>query len=156
MPRLEQLPEATRNALLTLPVQVNHGAPWTPPRRSLAETRLALVSTAGLHQRGDPPFQNGDPSFRAIPADAREGDILQSHTSLSFDRTPAQRDLNVIFPLDRLRELQTAGEIGSLAPTSYSFMGAQRDASRIEQETAPQVARLLLDQGVETVLLVPV
>ncbi|MGD9893740.1 MAG: glycine/sarcosine/betaine reductase selenoprotein B family protein [Dehalococcoidia bacterium] len=156
MPSLDQLSEVLRNSLLTLPVPVNDGAPFRPLPRPLAECRLALVSTAGLHLRGDRPFSGGDPSFRDIPAESSANDVLQSHTSISFDRTPALQDLNVIFPMDRLRELAAAGAIGSLAPTFYSFMGAQRDTTHIDCETAPAVAERLLAEQVDAVLLVPV
>lgn len=156
MPSLDQLSEVLRNSLLTLPVQVNDDAPFRPLPRPLSECRLALVSTAGIHLRGDRPFSGGDPSFRRIPAESRANDILQSHTSISFDRTPALQDLNVIFPVDRLRELAAHGTIGSVAPNFYSFMGAQRDTTRIERETAPEVAERLLTEQVDAVLLVPV
>lgn len=157
MPRLDRLSDVLRNTLLTVPVQVNDTAPYTPLARPLSACRLAVVSSAGIHLRDDRPFAaGGDPSYRVIPATSRQGDILQSHASISFDRTPAQRDINVILPLDRLRELVARGELGELAPNWYSFMGAQRDTTRIETETAPEVARRLLAEQVDAVLLVPV
>jgi D-proline reductase (dithiol) PrdB len=156
MPRMEDLSDVQRNALLTLPVQENQSAPFRPLHRPLSRSRLALISTAGLHLRGDHPFTNGDPTYRVIPSDTGAADILQSHTSLSFDRTPALRDLNVIFPLDRVQELVERGELGGLAPSFYSFMGAQRDASRIERTSAPEVAEHLRSERVEAALLVPV
>jgi len=90
-----------------------------------------------------------------IPATSQKGEILQSHSSIGFDRVPIMQDLNVTLPLDRFRELAEEGAIGSLATNCYSFMGAQRDASRIESETAPEVARLLLDDGVDAVFITP-
>ena len=155
MPRLDRLPEINRNTLLTFPAPVNETAPCTPVRKPLAECRVALVTTAGLHLRGDKPFVPGDPSYRVIPMISEQGDILQSHSSIGFDRVPVQQDLNVTLPLDRFRELLEQKAIGSLASNAYSFMGAQRDAGRIEQETGPEVARLLLDDGVDAVFMTP-
>lgn len=155
MPRLDRLPEIARNAVLTLPVQINETAPFTPLRRPLAESRVAIVTTAGLHLRGDRPFVAADPSYRIIPSQSATKDILQSHTSIGFDRVPIYRDLNVVFPIDRLREMAARGEVGGLGPNFYSFMGAQRDPIRIQTETAPQVARRLMEEGVDVVLITP-
>lgn len=155
MPRLERLPEISRNSLLTLPVPRNEGSPFTRPARALSASTLAVVTTAGLHLRDDTPFGGGDPTFRVIPSDTPAGDIIQSHASIGFDRVPVIRDLNVTVPLDRLRELVARGELGGVGPHCYSFMGAQRDWSRIEEETAPAVAARLREEGVDLVLLTP-
>jgi len=155
MPRLDRLPEIMRNTLLTLPVPVNAGAPFTPLRRPLAQCRVTIVTTAGLHRREDHPFGPGDPSYRAIPSATRDAEIIQSHFSIGFDRTPALRDINIVFPIDRLRELTQRGEIGSLAPNFYSFMGAQRDTTRIQQESAPDLARRLVAEEVDVALITP-
>jgi D-proline reductase (dithiol) PrdB len=155
MPRLDRLPEISRNSLLTLPVPRNEGAPFTPLSKPLANCTLAVVTTAGLHLRGDRPFGGGDPSFRVLPSDTAAGEILQSHTSIGFDRVPVIRDLNVTLPLDRLRELVARDALGGLGLNCYSFMGAQRDWSRIEGETAPAVAARLREEGIDAVLLTP-
>lgn len=155
MPRLDHLPEISRNSLLTLPVPQNETAPFTPLRRPLADCRLAVVTTAGLHLRGDRPFRGADPSYRVIPATSRTDEVVQSHASIGFDRVPVIRDLNVTLPLDRLRELVARREVGRFGPNCYSFMGAQRDWSRIEQETGVEVAARLADEGVDVVLLTP-
>jgi D-proline reductase (dithiol) PrdB len=112
------------------------------------------VTTAGIHLRGDAPFTGGDQSFRVIPADTQPSDIVQSHASIGFDRTAFQRDINVVFPMDRVREFVARGEIGSLSRTYFSFMGAQRPPyDRLLQHTGPEVARRLRADGVEVVFL---
>ncbi len=155
MPRLDRLPQINRNNLLMLPVQVNDAAPFTVPAKPLPACRLALVTTAGLHRRADRPFGPGDQTYRVIPADTPALDIVQSHTSLGFDRVPIMRDLNISFPIDRLRELVARGELGGLAPTHYSFMGAQRELGRVERETGPEVGRRLRDEGVDLAFITP-
>ena len=80
---------------------------------------------------------------------------MQSHTSIGFDRTAIIEDINVVFPLDRLREMVDEGRIGSLATSFYSFMGAQRDVKPIKERTAPEVAALLVADHVDVVLLTP-
>ena len=155
MPRLDRLPQINRSTLLTFPAQVNETAPFVALGKPLAACRLAIVTTAGVHRRGDRLFGPADQTYRVIPSDTPALDVVQSHTSLGFDRTAIMRDLNVSFPIDRVRELAARGELGPLAPNSYSFMGAQRDAARIEGETGPEVGRRLRDEGADVALITP-
>jgi D-proline reductase (dithiol) PrdB len=155
MPRLDRLPQINRNNLLTFPAQVNATAPFAAPARGLAACRLAIVTTAGLHRRTDRLFGPGDQAYRVIPSDTPTADIVQSHTSLGFDRTAIMRDLNITFPIDRARELIARGELGGLAPNCYSFMGALRDTVRLEGETGPEVGRRLLEEGADVALITP-
>jgi D-proline reductase (dithiol) PrdB len=117
--------------------------------------RLAIVTTAGLHRRDDRAFSPGDQTYRVIPSDTAAADILQSHTSIGFDRVPIMRDLNISYPVDRLRELVARCELGGLGPNGYSFMGALRDAPRVESETGPEVGRRLAEEGVDAALVTP-
>lgn len=155
MPRLDRLPPLNRNNLLMLPVQVHDGSPYTRPAKPVSACRLAIVTTAGLHQRDDRPFGPGEQTYRVIPSDVPAAGILQSHTSLGYDRVPIMRDLNISFPIDRLRELVARGELGGLGPNHYSFMGAQREVVRIERETGPEVGCRLREEGVELALVTP-
>ena len=155
MPRLDRLPQINRNNLLTFPAQVNEGAPWVALGKPLSACRLAIVTTAGLHRRGDRPFGPGDQTFRVIASDTPTADVIQSHTSIGFDRVPIMRDVNISFPIDRLRELVARGALGGLAPNSYSFMGAQRDCARIQDETGPEAARRLSEEGADVALITP-
>ena len=82
----------------------------------------------------------------------RGADLIQSHVSIGFDRTAIQRDLNVVVPLDRLRELVEDGTIGGIGPNVYAFMGAQRPPYMALEENAAVVGRRLRDEGVEYVL----
>ena len=155
MPKLDQLSEIQRQSALFFPCLEHDDAPWATFKQKLSQSKLGLVTTAGLHLRGDKPFEGGDPSYRLIPSDASANDVVQSHASIGFDHTGIYRDINLAFPLDRLRELAVTGTIGSLAANYYSFMGAQRDPTKIIEETAPEVARLLKREEVDAVLLVP-
>jgi D-proline reductase (dithiol) PrdB len=120
----------------------------------LALRRVAIISTAGLHRRGDRPFQPGDGSYRVIPADTQAADLVMSHISVNFDRTGFQQDHNVVFPIDRLRELAAAGAVGSLAAVHYSFMGAFPPEAA--KPHARHLAGLLKADKVDAALLVPV
>lgn len=155
MPDLDQLPDRLRQLLVNRPVQVNEACPVTMPRVPLSSARVAVVTTAGLHLSTDRPFEREDPSYRVIPSDARPADVLQSHTSIGFDRTAAQRDLDVVFPLELLRTFAGSGLIGELAPRLFSFMGAQPDPEWAMPKTGEQVAARLRADEVDIVVLTP-
>ena len=97
----------------------------------------------------------GDPSWRRIAADADRAGIEANH--LHIDTGYVERDLNVALPIDRLRELAAAGEIGSVAPTHYSTMGFQgNDTSVLTNESAPAIAAAMKSEEVDLALLAPV
>jgi D-proline reductase (dithiol) PrdB len=141
--------------LLTRPVDVHHDTPFTPPRAPVGASRLALVTTAGLHLRGDRPFTVDDPTFRVIPAASRPADLVSSHTSIGFDRTGQTKDLNVVFPLDRIGELVARGELGGVAAHHYALLGAQGDSTRVAAASGDELARRLREDGADIVLLSP-
>ena len=138
--------------------------PWASLRKPIAESKVALHSTAGLSMKSDEPFdmeferQNpmkGDPSWRALRADATSATVDVNH--LHIDTGYIQRDLNVALPLDRLRELVAEGVVGEVAGTHYSTMGYQgSDTSELERTSAPEIAQAMRRDDVDLVLLAPV
>ena len=156
MPRLDQLGEIQRNHVLMFPCMEFDDTPWAPWTKKLSESKVAMVSTAGLHLRGDQPFVGGDQTYRVIPSSAKANDIIMSHTSIGWDHTGFYRDLNLAFPMDRLKELEQQSVIGSLAEDYYSFMGAQQEPVKILEETGPDVARRMKAEEVDAVFMVPV
>jgi D-proline reductase (dithiol) PrdB len=124
---------------------------------ALARRRVAIVSTAGLHTRGDKPFGAGAASmdYRVIPGAVQAGDLVMSHMSVNYDRSGFQEDWNVAFPLDRLKELASEKIIGSIAAFHYSFMGAVSPVTNYEPK-ARELAALLKNDKVDAVLLSPV
>lgn len=153
MPRLSELSAEAVAALERLPLQSFDETAWVPPPQ-LADSRVAIVSTAGLHRREDPVFQGGAIDYRIIPGEIESGDLLMSHVSANFDRSGFQQDAEVVFPLNHLRALATADEIGSVATWHYSFMGATDPARMVE--SGHEVGRLLREDGVDAALLIPV
>jgi D-proline reductase (dithiol) PrdB len=153
MARLTDLPAAMAERLAALDCPSFTTTPWVegPP---LPQRRVAVVSSAGLVVRGEPPFRGRDADYRVIPTATRPDQLLISHISINFDRTGFQEDWNVVFPLDRLRELAAAGAIGSVATTHYSFMGATDPV--LMEDNARDVAGHLKKDGVDAVLLSPV
>ena len=121
----------------------------------LAERRVAIVTSAGLHRRDDRNFSLRDLSYRVIPGDIATADLVMTQSSVNYDRTGFQQDVNVVFPIDRLRELENAEEIGEVADYHYAINGAGWLPHEIEP-TARELAGLLKEDGVNAVLLVPV
>ena len=154
MVRMETLSPEEQQMLMRLPAPSFNTNPWaTAP--ALEKARLAIITTAGLHTRNDRPFQI-DPNdfYRVIPGDVQANDLVMSHLAASFDRSGYQRDWNVVFPLDRLREMVAEGIIDSLASFHYSVSSVHTK----EEFDAPmrEIARLLKKDNVNAVLLLPV
>lgn len=153
MARLNQLPDPLRTIVAGLECPAFETNPWVegPP---LSARRVAIVSTAGIHARDDRPFEIMSGEYRIIPGDTPTNDLVMSHTSPNFDRTGFQQDLNVVFPLDRLRELAELGVVGSVASFHYSFMGAADPGSM--ESAARDLAGVLKKDNVNGVMLVPI
>ena len=122
---------------------------------ALARARVAIVTTAGLRADGVAAWPDGQ-GF--VVLDGAERNLTLAHTSPNFDRTGVAVDLNVVYPVDRLDELAAQRTIGSVADSHIAFMGAQLDhtLTTLRLDTGPAAAKLLLDDGVDVVLLTPV
>ena len=153
MVHLNEMPEKIRNALLNQDLPDFETTPWAegPP---LSERRVALIATAGLHRKDDAPFVAGSGEYRIIPDDTDMGDLLMSHISTNFDRTGFYRDLDVVFPIDRLRELRDESVIGSVASRHFSFMGAT--PPHLMEPLAHDLAGILREDAVDGIVFCPV
>ncbi len=160
MAELSDLPLKWRLFLKTYPWRRIDPVPWTPMRVPLAKARVALVSSAGLvlpdQPRFDETIKGGDPSFHEIPCDADSSTLIDTHRSETFDHTGIHSDPNLGFPIDRIRELAEEGAIGSVNRRHLMFMGSITAPGRLTNATAPAAAKLLIDDRVDAVLLVPV
>lgn len=133
--------------------------PWIVPASPLGESKLALVTTSGIHHVDQAPFdmsdEKGDPSYREIDGETIFDGFKITHDY--YDHADAEKDPNIIFPLERLNEIAREGKIGKIARTHYSFMG-HIDGPHIAtlvQETAKEVAEKLKNDQVDLVLLTP-
>lgn len=155
MVRLADLADYEREHLLAKNLPPLGPPAWTAPSKLLSEMRVALITTAGLHFRDAPAFELADASFRPIDGAENADDLVMSHSSVNFDRTGFAEDVNLVFPIDRFRELEARGAIGSLASVHYSFMGAGHLPAAYEAG-ASQVAGMLAQDEVDAVFLTPV
>lgn len=153
MARLEDLPEPTRTVVATVPCPSFDTQPFvTGP--ALAGRRVAIISSAALIKRGEAPFAFGSTEMRRVPASWAAGDILTCHPSIAHDRSGFQRDINVVHPVDRLRELAAEGVIAGAADTHYTIMGSSDGAAM--GEAADQIAGQLRQERIDSILLSPV
>ena len=136
--------------------------PWKPLQKPIRKTTFALMTSAGISMKTDPPFDVerekkeplwGDPTSRKIPTSARETDIDVNHLHINTDYI--KQDINVILPLQRFREFERQGLIGRLAATSYSYYGFQLNPKVLLEETIPGVVSSMKAEGVEATLLTP-
>jgi D-proline reductase (dithiol) PrdB len=136
--------------------------PWTPLSKPLSQCTVALLSSAGLALKSDTPFdqegerQNpwwGDPSYRILPKDATQEQVRLYH--MHIDPAYAEQDLNCLFPLQRLQELESSGRIGRVSPRHYSIMGYILNPQVLLRETVPALIRNLKEDLADVVVLVP-
>lgn len=137
--------------------------PWTALTKPLSESKVALLSSAGIALDDDAPFDQegerrnpwwGDPTHRVIPRGTTEGEVGVYH--LHIDVRPAQQDLDCVLPLRRLDELVEAGVVGAAADSHYSMMGYILDPRELLEETTPKMIARLHQEEVHALLLAPV
>jgi D-proline reductase (dithiol) PrdB len=161
------LPGSFANYYKALPIEKAESIPWTPLAKPIEECCFSLVTTAGLYVKGKEPSFDldgerknpfwGDPTYRTISRDVKQEEIGVAH--LHINGADLETDLNIALPVHRFLELEAAGEIGSLAPTSYSVMGYQSNppnTNEWENRYGPEMAARMKEEGVDAVLLTPV
>lgn len=160
MARIEDLPLWLRGTLKIYPWRRIDPLRCAPLRKRIANSRVALVTTAGLVPPGSHPFdesiRGGDYSYRVIAANADIQALGEFHRSESFDHAGITKDRNVALPLVRLHELARSSEIGEVAPRHLSFMGSITAPGRLMKRTAPEAAGLLVQDRVDIALILPV
>lgn len=133
--------------------------PWTRPTKPLRLAKLAVVTTSGIHHSHQQPFDmsdpGGDPSYRELNGATLFGDFRITHDY--YDHGDARKDPNIVFPLDRLRELVEERILGSLAKTHYALMGHidGRHIATLVEKTSKEIASRLKREQVDLVLLTP-
>ena len=152
MVRWEDIPKALRANMRTRSAPFEH-TPWVDAPK-LTDARVAIITTAAIHRFDDRPFTGHEGDYRVIPGDVEYGELSMTHSSVNFDRSGYQQDVNVCFPLNHVRTLMASGEIGSVARWHYSFMGST--APQRMEPAAKEVSQLLLGDNVNLVLLIPV
>ncbi len=157
---ITRFPALARPFIANYQAQEAPGAiPWTVLQKPLDECQIAVVTTAGVHHRQQAPFDmqdpDGDPTYRQLDTSSIRSDFAITHDY--YDHRDAERDLNIVLPLDRLDELVDEGVLGRLADRHFGFMGhiTGRHMTTLVETTAPEVAARLKADRVDLVLLTP-
>ena len=125
---------------------------WAPVTKELKDMKVALATAAGVHLKTDKRFNlAGDTTFREVPDTAHSSDLMVSHGG--YDNADANKDINCMFPIDRLHELAKEGYIGSVAEFHYGFMGGGGDQEAFTNSTGPEIAKKLKEENVDAVIL---
>lgn len=125
---------------------------WTPVTKKLEDMNIALVTAAGVHEKNDNRFDlAGDFTFREVKDTTPSSELMVSHGG--YDNGDVNKDINCMFPIDRLHELAKDEIIKSVAPVHVGFMGGGGDQEKFKTETGPEIAKLLKEEGVDAVLM---
>lgn len=125
---------------------------WTPVTKELKDMTIALATAAGVHLKSDKRFNlAGDTTYREVPDTTKVEDLMVSHGG--YDNADANRDINCMFPIDRLHELVKEGFVKAIAPVHYAFMGGGGDQTAFTERTGPEIARKLKEEGVDGVVM---
>ena len=132
--------------------------PLAALQKPLAESRLTLISSCGVHAKADPPLDVchpfGDFRFRRVPSASRHEDLIIHQ--LKYPHDDADVDINVIFPIERLQELASEGVLGSLTENFFSFIGYNMDPERFERTVAHDIAEAVVqEERADIALLAP-
>jgi len=115
--------------------------PFTPFERELSKSTIAIVTAGGVHLKNQEAFkisdELGDLTYREIPQDADSSDLMVSHHH--YDHRDADEDINVVFPIDVLRDLQAEGFIGEVAKKHIGY-GYSQQLKAMYEGTAREIA----------------
>lgn len=136
----------------------NESAPWAEFDKSLTESKVAVISTGGLYVKGDKPFEienrkDVDESFREIPLNIEPDQLEIAHEH--YEKRYANKDINTVFPIERLNELVKDGFIGEVSNYNFSITGYIPEPDQI-YATGEEIALNLSKLEVDAVLIVPV
>lgn len=154
--KLPKLAEQTSKHVT--PVEVE-GTPWTPMTKPLSECKVGLVTSAGVHLKTQNEFDmddpDGDSTYRELPSNTKADEYMITHDY--YDHIDADRDINVVFPIDRLKELKEDGTIKDIAETNFGLMGhiVGSHLDKFINISTQEIAQKLKDQGVDVVVLTP-
>ncbi len=131
-------------------------SPWAPFDKPLKQSCIALLSSAGISLDNQEPFEPwavNDLSFRKIPKDTPQEKLKLHHNY--FDHRDALKDMNCVFPIERLWELEQDGSIGKMAPLAITLgMGRLYKRTALQEETVPKILEVLKEQESDALLLV--
>ena len=133
-------------------VPITPPAGWTPVKKELKDMTIALATAAGVHHKSDERFNlAGDFTWRKITDQMKSDELMVSHGG--YDNGDVNKDINCMFPIDRIHELAKEGFIKACAPVHAGFMGGGGNQEKFKHETGPAIAQMFKEEGVDAVIL---
>ncbi len=136
---------------------INNTAPLTRLDKPLDQCRVSILTSGGISHCSMPGFDpdaRNDHRLDTVPADVNSSDFDINDSY--YNHSDAEKDLNCVFPIDRLRELAEAGVIGTTAPRFWSgFMGRIYNRTKVLTESAPAFANQLKEDAVDILIAAP-
>ncbi len=139
--------------------RTSEAVPWKPVKKALSDSTVALITTAGVHHPDQQPFDmndpDGDPTYRILDPQTIVSNYTITHDY--YDHRGADRDVNVVLPVDRLKQMEDAGFIGGISKRHFGFMGhiTGRHVIDLIEKRAPEVAQMLIEDETDVVVLTP-
>ena len=125
---------------------------WTPVTKELKDMTVALATAAGVHHKEQVRFNlAGDFTWRKVLNEWPSNELMVSHGG--YDNGDVNKDINCMFPVDRLNELAAEGFIKAVAKTHAGFMGGGGNQEKFKNETGPEIAKMFIEDGVDAVIL---
>lgn len=125
---------------------------WAPVTKALKDMSVAIASAAGIHRKDQERFNlAGDFTWRKIENTVSTSELMVSHGG--YDNSDVNKDINCMFPLDRIHELARAGFIRACAPVHAGFMGGGGNQEKFRHITGPQIAEMFKSEDVDAVIL---
>ena len=136
---------------------MNDKIAWNILKKPLKESRISLLTTAGVRYKSDKPFitdcENTDSSYRMISKKGSNEEYIIDH--LHYDHRQADQDVNCVFPIDALHVLHQEGSVGSVADYHFGLMGCISNTDILIKKTIPKILNLLIEDSVDCVVLTP-
>jgi len=134
----------------------HNDSPFVGLDKPLKKNRISLISSAGIFLDGQEPFDPwavNDLSLRIIPKETAPERLRLHHNY--FDHRDALKDLNCVFPIQRLRELERSGNIAEMSSSAITLgMGRLYQRTALQRQTVPRIIRVLKREKADAALLV--
>lgn len=116
--------------------------PFTPLEKPLAQSRIALITTAAPHKegagdQGPGAAYNASAKFYSVYSESTAEDRFLGISHLGYHRKfSTAEDPNSYFPLPALRRAAEEGRIGDVSPRFHGAPTNRSQATTIEQDCA--------------------
>ena len=125
---------------------------WTPMKKALKDCKVGIASACGVHLKTQTPYKlAGDRTWRKGPSNVQPDELMITHGG--YDHTDVNRDINSMWPYQRLQELVKEGYIKDFCEYNAGFMGGGGDIETFKNEIGPQVAEMFKEQGADLVIM---